>query len=635
MNDFIEACKKGANKDRLGILKIGEKEITGSDSLKSFTVEEGCYVDGSIIGAIYIKCLTGEFVNLNESLLEKKIEAKVEIKGNETVCHLGNYIVEKPKDEKTSSSSSIKAYDYLIDKIDEKYVCGINYEEQDETNKICVSDLYQDICRNLGLTPKTIEFLNSDIEILNNPFTNNETNRTVLKAIATVACSFVEIDENNQIDLSWLSDTLDYTFLKSDYSTLESNDTVLGPINTVVLKNSEVDDENVTKRAENVEIERSIVISEDYILYDAELRKKAIDKIFERLNGLTYVDMKLTTYYGKPFLKMGSKIKIETDNGFLETYVLKHQFTFNGAFTSTIESPLETEQEIKTKQNVTLKEALKNTQIIVDKQNQKIEAIVKEVDISNETMKEMKNEITQNKEETTNLISQTGGSNLLVNSQFYQEADGWTTSENTNLEVLTSGHDIEHNTVNKTELILKNGILSQYISLIVGKEYTISFKYKKNGINTRKSSIKMYWTESEFETVLELTSAITNRTNKAYSFIAPTSSAKIVIETEQDEFYMSDFIIQSGTSTEWSPNALETRGLGHKLTKSDLELYDLGKSNEKAKLDYNNLTFYQGNNLKAEYGADNMQVEKGLVKTSFEMCGLVIRKIDDDNVIVN
>ena len=80
---------------------------------------------------------------------------------------------------------------------------------------------------------------------------------------------------------------------------------------------------------------------------------------------------------------------------------------------------------------------------------------------------------------------------------------------------------------------------------------------------------------------------------------------------------------------------LETRGLGHKLTKSDLELYDLGKSNEKANLDYNNLTFYQGNNLKAEYGADNMQVEKGLVKTSFEMCGLVIRKIDDDNVIVN
>lgn len=633
MNDFIEACKKGANKDRLGILKIGEKEITGSDSLKSFTVEEGCYVDGSIIGAIYIKCLTGEFVNLNENLLEKKIEAKVGIKGNETICHLGNYTVEKPKDEKTSSLTSIKAYDCLIDKIDEKYVCGIIYGEKDK--KIYVSDLYQDVCRNLGLNPKTTEFLNSNIEVSNNPFTNNETNRTVLKAIATVACSFVVIDENNQIDLSWLSDTLDYTFLKSDYSSLESNETVLGPINTVVLKNSEIDDENASKRAENIEVEKAIIISEDYILKDAETRREAIDAIFNRLNGLTYVDMKLTTYYGKPFLKIGSKIKIETDDGFLETYVLKHQFTFNGAFTSVIESPLETEQEIKTKHNITLKEALRNTQIIVDKQNGQIESIVEKLATSDENMEKMRNVIEQNKEATTNMISQTGGSNLLINSQFYQEADGWIKSENANLEVFTSGHDIEHNTVNKTELILKDGNLFQYISLIAGKEYTISFKYKKNGTNTRKSSIKIYWTESEFETVLELTSGITSRTNKAYSFIAPTSSAKIAIETDQDEFYINDFIIQSGTSTEWSPNALETRGLGHKLTKSDLELYDLGKSNEKAILDYNNLTFYQENKLKAEYGADNMQVEKGLVKTSFEMCGLVIRKIDDDNVIVN
>lgn len=635
MNDFIEACKKGANKDRLGILKIGEKEITGSDSLKSFTVEEGCYVDGSIIGAIYIKCLTGEFVNLNESLLEKKIEAKVEIKGNETVCHLGNYIVEKPKDEKTSSSSSIKAYDYLIDKIDEKYVCGINYEEQDETNKICVSDLYQDVCKNLGFTPKTIEFLNSDIKILNNPFTNNETNRTVLKAIATVACSFVVIDENNQIDLSWLSDTLNYTFLKSDYSTLESNDTVLGPINTVVLKNSEVDDENVTKKAENVEIERSIVISEDYILYDAELRKKAIDKIFERLNGLTYVDMKLTTYYGKPFLKMGSKIKIETDNGFLETYVLKHQFTFNGAFTSTIESPLETEQEIKTKQNVTLKEALKNTQIIVDKQNQKIEAIVKEVDISNGAILEMQNTIVQNKEETTNLISQTGGSNLLLNSQFYQEADRWEKSEEIDFKVITGNVDIEQNTITKSELLLKNGILSQEFSMMNQKDYTISLKYKKEGLNQKESGIRIYKTDNSYFEILKTTLPMTSRKNFSYTFRAPMGATKIEIYTNDDDFYISDLIVQSGTSTEWSPNAVETRGLGHKLSGNDLELYDLGNSKESTTLDYNNLNFYQNDVLKAEYGNSNMLVEKARIKSNANICGITYINIDDDNVIVN
>ena len=64
-------------------------------------------------------------------------------------------------------------------------------------------------------------------------------------------------------------------------------------------------------------------------MYDAELRKKAIDKIFERLNGLTYVDMKLTTYYGKPFLKLGDKIRIYTnETDYFDTYLLKHNFTF-------------------------------------------------------------------------------------------------------------------------------------------------------------------------------------------------------------------------------------------------------------------------------------------------------------------
>ncbi len=632
MDNFIEACKKGANKNRLGMIKTKEKEIKGSDSLKSFVVDSGCYVDDSIIGAIYIKCLTGDFVNLKMSLLDEEIEAKVGIKfsDQEEYRSLGHYIVEKPTDEKTSSNTSIKAYDYLMNKIDQKYECEINYGET-----ITVKDLYIDVCNNLGLSPKTTEFLNSDILVFNNPFTNNETNRTVLKAIATVACSFVTIDANNQIDLSWLSDTLDYTFLKSEYSTLESNDTVLGPINTVVLRNSEIDDENVTKQAENIEIEHSVIISEDYILNSAEIRKQAIEKIFERLNGLTYVDCKLTTYYGKPFLKVGSKIKIETDNGFIETYILKHQFTFNGAFTSVIESSVPTKQEIKTKQEITLKEALKNTQIIVDKQNHKIESLVEEIDTSKETVLEMKNVITQNKEETTNLISQTGGMNLLKNSGFHQSADGWEKTENTNFEVITGNIDVEQNTTNKSELLLKNGTLSQEFSMIIGSTYTIAFKYKKEALNNRISRIRIYRTDNSYLDLFEESSAKNSRTQFFYTFTATVNSGRLEIYTDNDNIWIDDFIIQSGTSTEWSPNALETRGLGHKLTGNDLELYDLSNSLEKGNLDYNNLTFYKNDDLKAEYGANNMQVDNATINQTMDLCGLTYTKIDDDNIIVD
>lgn len=68
-------------------------------------------------------------------------------------------------------------------------------------------DLYTDICNQLDLTPKTLDIVNKNIPIENNPFTNGEKNRTVLQTIAKVSGSFIDIDnDTNEIDLMWLSD---------------------------------------------------------------------------------------------------------------------------------------------------------------------------------------------------------------------------------------------------------------------------------------------------------------------------------------------------------------------------------------------------------------------------------------------
>ena len=108
---------------------------------------------------------------------------------------------------------------------------------------------------------------------------------------------------------------------------------------------------------------------------------EAIEAIWNRVKVFTYVYTKLTTYYGKPFLKLGDKIRIYTnETDYFDTYLLKHNFTFDGTFISTIESPVLTEQEIKTKQDVSLKEILKNTQVIVDKQNSKIDMTIEKVE---------------------------------------------------------------------------------------------------------------------------------------------------------------------------------------------------------------------------------------------------------------
>lgn len=382
--NFINECKNRANANRLGQIVVDgiDTPISQSDNLQSFEIDSGCYVDGNIIGSVYSKCLKAKFVAIQSNLNDKSIYTKIGVRyadlSNEYI-NTGKYRVERPNNEITANMSQITAYSDLYTNLDSKYVCNINYSTGDKA----LSDLYADVCTNLGLTPKSLEFINSTIPIVANPFTNGEKNRTVLQTIAKISCSFVDIDnDTNEIDLCWLSqnEEPDYIFYKSDYSSVEGGEVICGPINCLIIKNSQIDDENVTiKDEESIKLngEHSITISDDYILHNAKLRQQAIDSIWSRVKGMKYVDCKLTTYYGKPFLKLGNKIRIYiSDTEYFDTYVLKHNFTYDGTFSSVIQSPALTEQEIKNKQDISLAEALANVQIDVNKQEKQITALI-------------------------------------------------------------------------------------------------------------------------------------------------------------------------------------------------------------------------------------------------------------------
>lgn len=425
--NFINECKNRANANRLGKIIVDgiETPITNSNNLQSFEIDSGCYVDGNIIGSVYAKCLKANFIDDQNNLTDKSIQAQIGVKyadlSNEYI-NMGKYTVERPDNEITANMSQITAYDDLYTNLDKKYVCNIDYSSGDKT----VSDLYADVCEQLGLTPVTTKFTNSTILITDNPFTNGETNRTVLQTIAKISCSFVDIDnDTNKIDLCWLSqnEEPDYIFYKSDYSNVEGGKIVCGPINCLIIKNSQIDDENVTiKDDESIATngEHSITISEDYILYNAELRQQAINAIWNKVKGMKYVDCKLTTYYGKPFLKLGKYIRVYiSETEYFDTYVLKHNFTFDGTFTSVIESPALTKQEIRTKQNVDLKQALKNTQIIINKQEQKIKELVEETtDNSNKI-----SEVEQSVDKISQKVSEIADLTREISSNRYVEVN--------------------------------------------------------------------------------------------------------------------------------------------------------------------------------------------------------------------
>ena len=115
-NNFITECKNGANANRLGKITVtGEvNPITSEDKLASFSIEDSCYVDGSIIGTTYLKKLTADFVDTDSDfdLLDKNVQPYVGVKYSNNTSEwlkMGNYTVEKPTDEQTANLRQITA----------------------------------------------------------------------------------------------------------------------------------------------------------------------------------------------------------------------------------------------------------------------------------------------------------------------------------------------------------------------------------------------------------------------------------------------------------------------------------------------------------------------------------------------
>ena len=471
----------------------GNIEVNQSNYISKIQLKDTCYVDNTIIGSTYTKSADISLLNLpvNTDLEGQTISPQVGVKySNNTTEYVDfdNYTIESVKDEQTASNTSFTAMNGGT-LLDTKYVCNLSFDGG-ETHTIY--EFYEDMCDQLGLTPTDLTFDNDDLVMTGNPFQNNETCRVVLSEIEKVSCTIADIDwKNHSITLGWLSNQIDYEFNTSDYSTLEGSFTQYGPLNTIILGNSQMDGENVVMvDQESVEEygEHQIMIDASYFLYTEELRTQAIQAIYDKLDGLTYYDIKLTTPYGKPFLKVGNKIRINTNESQVyDTYVLSHTFTFDGTFGSIIESPALTTEEQKIKNVMSgnsIKERLVRTEVIVNKAEGDINLINERVDeVQDEfgnyyTIDQTNVAIANARTGITNTFSEAGGNNIFRNTGlWFNNTDN---DQAQNPYEFWTGNVVrysEEKAANHNALMLQNNTLSQSQTVPNGN-YTVAFKYK-------------------------------------------------------------------------------------------------------------------------------------------------------------
>lgn len=385
-NNFINECKTPAYEDRLGKIVIDGVEYNQSNNLTSLEIDNSIYNNGTIIGNTYTKSLKFSLINVNKDVefVAKKATPSVGVVYNDSSTEyidFDEFTVEALNDEQTKNFTDITGYDSL-NVLDTKYECGLS--EGAHT----VGEYWLDLVNGLGLETETTTFTNSTIVIPANPFINNETYRIVLSEIQKVSCTYSKIEKKNgshYINLLWfdVEGNPIYEFATNDYSTLEGSLTKYGPVNCVLLGNEDISGENVYLQddesiAQNGETK--VLIDAEYFLYTQALREQAIQGVYNKLHNFEYYDLSLTTYYGKPFLEVGNKIRVNTNEGNVyDTFILQHTFTYDGTFKSIIKSPALTKQEEIVKSTESVSTRLKHTEIMVDKANQKITSVVEDV----------------------------------------------------------------------------------------------------------------------------------------------------------------------------------------------------------------------------------------------------------------
>lgn len=116
------------------------------------------------------------------------------------------------------------------------------------TYPVTLSNLLDSVCDDMGIELATEEFPNNNYTILNNPFTNNESNAIVISSICQLAGGFAYIGRDDRLyiknlELNSKVERIDPTVFFDDF-VMED---YFSAINTVVVALPDVEGENVTK----------------------------------------------------------------------------------------------------------------------------------------------------------------------------------------------------------------------------------------------------------------------------------------------------------------------------------------------------------------------------------------------------
>lgn len=449
-----------------GSLYIAENDqITSSGDLISFTVDG----EAKSVGKAVLRKLTAKYLG-TRNLVGQTISVKygVKINGVFVYSSLGKFLVTQCETDKEAGMTTLTGYDKMVYSM-------INYLPTLFDYPTTVGGLLTQlgVAMNIEIATTNVPFkdLTIDEDLYAN--INGIQYRNIIEEIAMLGGQVAIIDKDDKLafrSIKTPTNTIVDNLTYADLKKLKIFDKY-GKVNSLVLSRQPQEDNIILQDEPSIELNgmTEIKIANNEIV-DKRRETLATDIFQYYLNTEYYPFTADTTGFG--WFEAGDKMLITDDEAVTrEVRVMGSKITIDGSIKEQLFSNEPTKTETNYARAGGLDNRIKNTEIIVDKQQMTIESVVSDITTLDGITTENFTQIFQDLTNIIQSVQVSGGINLLKNSAFYQTKDDktptmWDMTGNGTFNIQTSTEAVNAGSLSANVINLKGIQVTQKVNVV-------------------------------------------------------------------------------------------------------------------------------------------------------------------------
>lgn len=374
-------------------------------AINNVELDDDCYEEGNIFGTAIAKALSFE-IDSSVDLEGKEFKYFTGIKTTAGIewIDLGTYITQDVEINDTTRIATINAMDYML-KTNIEYTSNLQYSN----NNITLGQVAQEACNKAGLTLATTDFPNVTFIVDSNQFEQGTLIRQVISAIAQISGTVAKIKSDDKLYFITpkTSGTVRKVFDLSDYSEAEIK-RATHPINLVSLGMSDVEGENVVMKDEQSILfngENSLVINDNPFAYTEAKRQQLITAIFNAVKDFEYKAYEMTGQ-GLPYLESLDNVQIvDFEGNTYNSFLFRFYYKSPNGLETVMSAPSITKATVAYQNVASAEQIARRTEIIVNKQEQKITQIVENQSEFEKSLTKVETDLEGIKQEVSNIAT--------------------------------------------------------------------------------------------------------------------------------------------------------------------------------------------------------------------------------------